>query len=50
MTLAGSTSAPLLLLGKRLAPVELKIASAPLNLNFCRIGQYRRLDVRLGRA
>ena len=34
MTLAGSTSAPLLLLGKRLAPVELKIASAPLNLNF----------------
>ena len=34
LTLAGSTSAPLLLLGKRLAPVEFKIASAPLNISF----------------
>ena len=34
ITLTGSTSAPLLLLGRRSAPVELKVASAPLNLDF----------------
>lgn len=34
LTLAASTSAPLLLLGRRTAPVELKVASAPLNLEF----------------
>ena len=34
LTLVGSTSAPLLLLGKRLAPVELNISSSPLNLRF----------------
>ncbi|MDP3526600.1 MAG: hypothetical protein Q8S27_18660, partial [Hoeflea sp.] len=34
LTLVGSTAAPLLLLGKRLAPVELKVSSAPLTFNF----------------
>ena len=34
ITLAGSTAAPLLLLGQRTAPVEFKITSAPLNLGF----------------
>lgn len=32
--LSGSTSKPLLLLGKRMAPVELKLTSAPLNFDF----------------
>ncbi|MDZ7603677.1 MAG: hypothetical protein U1A06_20125, partial [Hoeflea sp.] len=34
LTLVGSTAAPLLLLGKRLAPVELKVSSAPLTFSF----------------
>lgn len=34
LTLSGSTTLPLLLLGRRLAPVELKVSSSPLNLNF----------------
>ena len=34
VTLAGSTSAPLLMLGGRTAPMEIKISSAPLNLDF----------------
>ena len=34
LTLTGSTAAPLLLLGRRSAPVEFKVSSAPLNLDF----------------
>jgi len=34
VTFTGSTSAPLLLLGGRTAPVEVKISSAPLNIDF----------------
>lgn len=34
VTLAGSTATPLLLLGGRAAPVEVKVTSAPLNLEF----------------
>lgn len=34
LTVTGSTSAPLLLLGQRTAPLEIKVASAPLNLDF----------------
>jgi AsmA protein len=34
VTFAGSTAAPLLLLGGRTAPVEAKISSAPLNIEF----------------
>jgi len=34
VTLAGSTAAPLLLLGRRTAPVEVKISSVPLNIDF----------------
>ncbi|MCY0093582.1 AsmA family protein [Hoeflea ulvae] len=34
LTVTGSTSAPLLLLGQRSTPVEIKVASAPLNLDF----------------
>ena len=34
LTFTGSTAAPLLLLGGRLAPVEVKVSSAPLNIDF----------------
>ncbi|MBU2486369.1 MAG: AsmA family protein [Alphaproteobacteria bacterium] len=34
VTLAGSTAAPLLLLGGRTAPVDIKLTSAPLNIEF----------------
>ncbi|MEM5471605.1 AsmA-like C-terminal region-containing protein [Hoeflea sp. AS60] len=34
VTLTGSTAAPLLLLGGRTAPVDVKVASAPLNIDF----------------
>jgi hypothetical protein len=34
VTLNGSTSAPLLFLGKHMAPVEIRLSSAPLNMEF----------------
>jgi AsmA protein len=34
VTFAGSTSAPLLLIGRRTAPLDVKITSVPLNLDF----------------